>query len=407
MAHTLVIDIGKTNKKALIFDQNFKVIHEISAQIPETVDEDGFPCEDLQALETWIEDIQCAASELPGIEVKYTACTAYGASLVHLDDDLRPVAPLYNYLKPYPPDLLEAFLAKYGGADKICLETASPLLGNLNSGLQLYWLKHRRPEIYQKVKYSLHLPEWVSMVTGGAFRALEVTSLGCHTLLFDVRRGDYHRWVKAEGLTDKLTPIPSPEPPGMDAGLHDSSSALYAYLCVVSEPFLLISTGTWCISMNPYNWEPLTTAELKQDCLCYLRPDGYPVKAARYFGGYEHEEGVKKIAAALGIAPDFYQQTLPPDSEAARQYAELMRDIVKKQVKSTRLALGNSGVKTLMVDGGFAQNELYMRGLAEAFPQMAVYAAEIPQATALGAALSVNHTNDTANLIRRRKIQAL
>lgn len=398
MEYTLIIDIGKTNKKALVFDQNFKIVHEISAQIPETVDEDGFPCEDLQALETWIEDTHSAALQLPGIEVKYTACTAYGASLVHLDDDLRPVAPLYNYLKPYPPDLLEAFLAQYGGADKICLETASPLLGNLNSGLQLYWLKHRRSEIYKKVKYSLHLPEWVSMVTGGAFRALEVTSLGCHTLLFDVQRGDYHHWVKAEGITDKLTPIPSPEPPGMDTGLHDSSSALYPYLCLMREPFLLISTGTWCISMNPYNDEPLTLAEMQQDCLYYFQMDGTLVKSARYFGGNEHENGVQKIAEELGVSPDFYQKEIPAGSILDQKYSELMQTIVEKQARSTQLALGGSRVTRLIVDGGFAHNNRYLRGLANAFPHLSVYAAEVPHASALGAALYI-HSYWTADQI--------
>jgi len=398
MAHTLIIDIGKTNKKALVFDQNFKIVHEVSAQIPETVDEDGFPCEDLEALENWIEDAQSAAFQLPGIQIEHMSCTAYGASLVHLDADGMPIAPLYNYLKPFPPDLLDEFLAKYGPAEKICLETASPLLGNLNSGLQLYWLKHRRPHIYEKIKYSLHLPEWVSRTIGGSYRALEVTSLGCHTLLTDVRKGDYHHWVKAEGLTDKLTPIPSPEPPGMDTGLHDSSSALYPYLCLMEEPFLLISTGTWCISMNPFNDEPLTLEEMQQDCLYYIQMDGTLVKSARYFGGNEHEEGVKKIAEELGVSPDFYQKEIPEGSVLEQKYDELMRNIVEKQAQSTRLALGNSKVKRLIVDGGFAHNSRYLRGLANAFPHLSVYAAEVPHASALGAALYL-HTSWTTDQV--------
>ena len=69
-----------------------------------------------------------------------------------------------------------------------------------------------------------------------------------------------------------------------------------------------------------------------------------------------------------------------------------MRQLIEKQVVSTKLAIGNSPVKRIFVDGGFSKNEIYMQLLAVAFPEMEVYAAEVAQATALGAALAVHHT---------------
>ena len=45
-----IFDIGKTNKKLLLFDQQYKLLHEESTQINETTDEDGFACEDIDAL---------------------------------------------------------------------------------------------------------------------------------------------------------------------------------------------------------------------------------------------------------------------------------------------------------------------------------------------------------------------
>ena len=56
-------------------------------------------------------------------------------------------------------------------------------------------------------------------------------------------------------------------------GLHDSSAALIPYLMNFKEPFVLISTGTWCISLNPFNEAPLTKEELKSDCLSYMSYD--------------------------------------------------------------------------------------------------------------------------------------
>ena len=35
----------------------------------------------------------------------------------------------------------------------------------------------------------------------------DITSLGCHTQLWDLGKQDYHHWVYAEGLDKKLAPI--------------------------------------------------------------------------------------------------------------------------------------------------------------------------------------------------------
>ena len=49
-----IFDIGKTNKKFFLFDEQYQIVFEQLQQFPETVDEDGFPCEDIHALTAWI-----------------------------------------------------------------------------------------------------------------------------------------------------------------------------------------------------------------------------------------------------------------------------------------------------------------------------------------------------------------
>ncbi len=90
-------------------------------------------------------------------------------------------------------------------------------------------------------------------------------------------------------------------------GLHDSSAALIPYLVNFSMPFVLISTGTWCISLNPFNKTPLTAEELSNDCLCYLQYTGEPVKASRLHAGLEHEQQVKRIAEHFNQDPAKYR----------------------------------------------------------------------------------------------------
>ena len=50
----VLFDIGKTNKKLFLFDEQYKTVLEETVHLPETTDEDGFPCEDLTALSAWV-----------------------------------------------------------------------------------------------------------------------------------------------------------------------------------------------------------------------------------------------------------------------------------------------------------------------------------------------------------------
>lgn len=403
-----ILDIGKTNKKCFVFDEKYRIVLEKTAQLPETVDEDGAPCEDLDLLIQWVSETCREILQDERFQIKAFNVCSYGASLVYLDAAGNPLTPLYNYLKPFPETLQKTFFDTYGNEDQIALETASPLLGNLNAGLQLFALKHQKSAIFKEIKHALHLPQFVAACLHGQYFS-EMTSIGCHTMLWDFVKNDYHDWVKQENLEEKLPPIQASDsvvntafPASKSAsemgvalkcgvGLHDSSAALIPYLACFKEPFLLLSTGTWCISLNPFNNEPLTAEELAQDCLCYLSYEGRPVKAARYFGGYEHEMKVKELAAAVGVSEDFYKSDAYLNNpELAAQYRDFMSQLIEKQVVSIRLALGNSPVRRIFIDGGFSKNNLYLQLLATVFPDMDIFAAEVAQATALGAALAIH-----------------
>ncbi len=466
-----VFDIGKTNKKCFIFNEDYQIVYEKTSQLIETTDEDGEPCENIDLLKNWILDTLREILNDFRFLIKAINVTTYGASLVHLDIDGQPLTPLYNYLRPFPDDLKEQFLTHYGDESKIALETASPVLGNLNSGLQLYWLKYQKPLIFKQIKWSLHLPQYITFLIfqqlqettsteSVSFRtegeeseaegrskhfenlglrpqmpryalhdniigASEITSIGCHTMMWNFQKNDYHDWVKTEGLTEKFPPL---KPSNLalpiintlitnyqstnnyiGTGLHDSSAALIPYLASFKEPFILISTGTWCISLNPFNAEPLTAEELKQDCLSYLSYEGKPVKAARYFGGNQHEIWTQKLAQAFNKPADYYQtiafdqqiiesqhqqkklrQTgLYPFENYEAAYHTIISKIIRQQYHSTKMVLTKT-THRIFVDGGFSKNEIYMNLLAQVFPHLEVYAAEVAQATALGAALAIH-----------------
>lgn len=412
----LVFDIGKTNKKRILFDTQLQVVDVMSIQLQEIVDEDGFPCEDLTALTQFILSSVKEVLADKNYYVKGINFSAYGASLVYLDKDGKPLTPLYNYLKPYPQDLLNQFYNKYGGEIAFSRSAASPVLGNLNSGMQVYWLKYEQPANFQQVACVLHLPQYLAyLITGKLFT--EMTSIGCHTNLWDFDRHVYQDWLSKENLLQLFPKIHSDAVIKsykhsqkniiVGTGLHDSSAALVPYLRQKNNKFLLLSTGTWCISLNPFNNNPLTEEELKQDCLCYLQPDGTPIKAARYFGGHKHDETVKEIAkfyqTTVGdiLATSYNDEELTSLLDSSKPvavfecldfktaYLVFMFQLMLEQKKSTDLVLNDVSVDEIIVEGGFANNALFMQLLKLNYPGISVTSSQLAQGSALGAAMMI------------------
>jgi sugar (pentulose or hexulose) kinase len=416
-----IFDAGKTNKKLFLFDEQYRIVFERTARFVEIADEDGFACESIDALKTSVLDALHEVGAMAAFDVRAINFSAYGASLVYIGEDGQPIAPLYNYLKPYPAQLQQQFYDTYGGEQTVSRQTASPVLGSLNSGMQLYRLAHEQSGIFSQIKHALHLPQYLSyVVTGKA--ATDITSVGCHTSLWDFDNDSYHQWVQQEGLLPKLPQITDADVTfkakhgikncATGIGMHDSSAALMPYLVSFHEPFMLLSTGTWCISLNPFNQEPLTAAELELDCLNFLQYNGRPVKASRLFSGYEHEHEVKRIAAHFNESPSFFRSIkydhevmngiaksnlqnfaaadLGNFANSTHAYHAFINSLVKKQYASSMLVIANTGIKRIFVDGGFSKNDVFMNLLARAFPYVGVYAASMAQASALGAALVIH-----------------
>ncbi|QDH78891.1 carbohydrate kinase [Echinicola soli] len=430
-----IFDIGKTNKKFFLFDEQTNEIKQEYNKIPLTVDEDGVECDDLAALTEWIKSTVEKICQSPDVELKGINFSTYGASFVHIGEDGQPLTPLYNYLKEIPAEIINEFYRQYP-EETNNVETASPSLGMLNSGLQLYWLKKTRPELFARIQYSLHFPQYLSyLFTGKAVS--EPTSIGCHTRLWNFQKGHYHDWVKQEGIDRVLPEIASTgqlysaelcgRKVDIGVGIHDSSSALASYLVREKEPFLLISTGTWSISLNPFTQDPLTQDELHNDCLNFLSIDGNPVKASRFFMGYEFNYQIDRINKFFG-KPDKYYKTVPADPSIIQEikdgkasntfypkyiaetplvrslyrgndwkpeafdsfeeaYHHLIWGLSLLQVASLKLAQGNSSIRKVFIDGGFVHNEVFMELLRHYLPDYELVFSDFPLGSAYGAAL--------------------
>ncbi|MEP7323547.1 MAG: FGGY family carbohydrate kinase [Saprospiraceae bacterium] len=430
-AHIAILDIGKTNKKILVFDQDYQVVYEQMDELNETIDEDGFPCEDLGLLISWIMDNVSAILKDPAYAIKAINFSAYGASFVFIDEAGQPIPPLYNYLKPLDQKIKDDFFNTYGGETNMALATSSPSLGLLNSGLQLFRLKYQLESKYNKINIALHLPQFCTYLLTH-IPCSEITSIGCHTMLWDYSKMDYHNWVYREQIDQKYPGLkPATEVISIEfenkklcvgTGLHDSSAALIPYLIRQGDPFILLSTGTWCIALNPFNDTTLTTYELSQDCLCYITYEKKPVKASRLFLGHEYEEQVHRLSGHFSLDEKYFQglsfdpsyklyydlasdgshlgsqglwrsgfenRSLSDFNDASAAYHIMIYDLVRLQKNAINL-IREPSIKELYVDGGFSKNEIFMKMLSLEFPEIKVASAIVSQASALGAALVIH-----------------
>jgi len=426
-----IFDIGKTNKKILLFDYNLKVIHEEETRFDEKLDDDGFECDNLELIEKWVREKITGLIRSDKYDLEGVNFATYGATLVYLDSEGRRLTPAYNYLKPIEEKIPERLYRRYGGQDEFCRRTASPALGMLNSGIQVLWLKTVKPGIFSKVHSILHFPQYISYLVSGKIYS-EHTSIGCHTGLWDFDNMDYHPWVSDYGLN---LPMPVPvetvnevEIEGRKLfcgiGIHDSSASLAPYFTGNRGKFLLASTGTWCINMNPFNPEKLTVEQLDRDCLCYMSVTREPVKSSRLFLGHMHETGVRMLNEHFRTTEDFFKD-VKHDPELIKMlkarysgdrrvffnsgpgpgefrekidlfdfksydeaYHQLMIELADLTTEAINLILPQKDdIGNIYITGGFSRNKIFISLMTRAFPLKKVYTSEINNGTALGAAL--------------------
>lgn len=434
-----IFDIGKTNKKFLLLNRDYQVVHQDIVAFREIPDEDGFPSENLEDLTRWIKVTFRETIKMSQFNIEAVNFTTYGAALVNLAENGKPVTPLYNYLKPYPRDLLEDFIARYGPKDEFVQQTASPIFGFLNSGLQLFWLKNKRPDLYGKIKYSLHFPQYLSyLYTGKTYS--EITSIGCHSLLWDFEKQHPHDWVYQEKIMSLFPPLINTfnserihfktRQISCGIGVHDSSAALIPYQLMFEEPFILTITGTWNVSFNPFCQEHLTPEEIAKDCLNYINYKNKPVRASRIYLGKEHYYQKNRISGYFKKDEDYYK-TVKFDTELVKTlagennkykkfypemmegtgpfpvkylqradlklfdnfeeaYHQMILDLAYMQMESIRMAKGTTNVNKLYLAGRFCNNEIFLRIFAGLMPDWEIYTPMNPSVTPLGAAITMH-----------------
>ena len=316
MTHIAVLDIGKTNAKVVVLDAATGA--EIAAaKTPNTVLTDGpYPHYDVEALWAFALDAFRRFAADPGFEA--ISITTHGASAALLDADGKLALPVLDYEHEYPADIRTA----YDALRPAFAETFSPRLAmGLNLGAQLHYQKAAFPEAFARVAAIVTYPQyWAARLTGIA--ANEVTSLGCHTDLWNPKAGAYSALVDTLGIRSLMAPVR----PAFDAlgpvlpeiaavigtsvpvhcGIHDSNASLLPHLVGRKAPFSVVSTGTWVINFAVGG--DLAHLDPARDALANVDAYGRAVPSSRFMGGREFEV----LSAEIGdVSEDEATAALP------------------------------------------------------------------------------------------------
>ncbi|MEM8869450.1 MAG: FGGY-family carbohydrate kinase [Pseudomonadota bacterium] len=427
MTNVAVIDIGKTNAKLALVDTS--TLAEIAVITRPNTVLAGPPWPHFDLDGHWAFLLDGLAAFHGDHEIGAISITTHGASGVLLDKHGDLAAPMLDYEHNGP----DAVADHYDAIRPAFAETGSPrLAGGLNVGAQLHWMFQTDPELRDRTGMFLTYPQyWAFRLTGVA--ATDVSSLGCHTDLWDPYRRRFSGLVPKLGLEGKIAPPRSaadilgpvraeiaqqtglsPDTP-VYCGIHDSNASLYPHILAREAPFSVVSTGTWVIVMS-VGATPVKL-DASRDTLINVNARGDPVPSARFMGGREFEtvicgqfgpptarDASRVLQDNVMLLPAVNPDTGPFQGRSAvwRNREPHLGSGERTVGASYYLALmtatcldliGHAG--TIIVEGPFSRNAEYcqMLSAATAYP---VLSAESATGTSHGAAL-LAHPNAAQN----------
>jgi L-fuculokinase len=308
-----VIDIGKTHAKLLVIESRSGDLVWSRELLNTAVVADGLQQMDVAALEEWL---LAALSAVPFKKaITQIVPVTHGASAVLLDDKGRVLAaPDYEDVR------FEPSTPQYAAERDPFERTYSPLLPlGLNLGRQLYYLQQRMPGLYSRGANILLYPQYWAWRLCGVM-ASEVSSLGCHTDLWQPSKAQYSDLARRAGWAEHLPPLrPASDVLGsvtsavqdrtglsgscqVICGIHDSNASYLCHLAgrSMQEPFALIASGTWVVVLA----QDVDLGRLRadSDMLANVDAFGNAVATARFMGGREYEAIAR--TAGLKCHPD-------------------------------------------------------------------------------------------------------
>jgi sugar (pentulose or hexulose) kinase len=317
---SVVIDIGKTLSKVTAWSWDGAMLaRHVRPNAQRT--ERGVSRLDVHGIADWLRE---TLALFAGEPVETIIPVAHGAGVVALNPagtELELAITPFDYEQELPA----ATRAAYERERDPFAETGSPLLPcGLNMGAQLHWMAELYPEAMASARLVPWAQYWAWYLAGVA--VTEVTSLGCHSDLWRPAEGDFSRLAYRRGWAAQFAPIARagavigtldsrladatglPATARVLAGLHDSNAALLAargFREIADNEATVLSTGTWFVAMRlAREAVPASQLDENRDTLVNVDAYGSPVPSARFMGGREIESVIEIDTRRVDIRPD-------------------------------------------------------------------------------------------------------
>ncbi len=335
--HIAVIDIGKTNKKILVYNADLELI-EIKSKKFEEKTEASINYDDVEGLWQWTLDTLKAISSRYNIKV--ISVSAHGATFVTVDEHGSIAVPEISYTTDPGEDFHKDFYSLVGDRIQLQKQTATPdfnLLINLAKGI--YFVQRKFADQFDKAKWILHYPQYFGFKFTGNVSA-DPTYTGNHSYLWDFKKMDWSGVADKLGVREMLPKqLKNPwevlgtlkpdvaEAAGLDpdvlitVGIHDSNASMLPYIITMDGDFILNSTGTWCVIMHEKDRVAFAPDELGKVVFYNMNTFFKPIKTAIFLGGMEFEyymNLLKKIHGDVEFASfnqTLYQKVISEDDK--------------------------------------------------------------------------------------------
>lgn len=286
----VVFDAGKSFTKLILFSPCGKV----QDQRRRATNGDGRSL-DCDGIEAWL--IGTLAELAARYPIDVIVPIGHGAAAAVVDRG-RLLGSVPDYEASVDPLVAKSYTAQ---RDVFDLNGSPMLPGGLNLGMQLHALEYRRGKTLPPSAMIVPWPQYWTWRLTGVMRS-EVTSLGCHSDLWNPAEATFSPLCQRRGWSRLLAPLARaadvagplrgdlaalldlPKVPIVLVGLHDSNAALLAARRLASDDITVISTGTWFVAMGPSGPRYLPA---NRDCLMNVDVEGRPVPSARWMGGRE------------------------------------------------------------------------------------------------------------------------
>jgi sugar (pentulose or hexulose) kinase len=451
--HIAVLDVGKTNKKILIYDNELRIVEERFTRIPEIEDGDVL-LDDMENLKKWI--LETLSELAPRYNIKVIATSAHGATYSVVNSKGEHVVPQVAYNTDPGEEFHKRFYAHCGDPVELQQSTATPNFNLLiNPAKGIYFSQQRYPDQFSSADYILLYAQYFGFwLTGNA--CTDPTYVGNHTYLWNFKQKDWSDVTKKLGIYSLVPkefkqpwePIGTIKPElakqtGLSpativtAGIHDSNASMLPYLVSMDEPFLLNSTGTWCVIMNEKEEVQFDREELGKVVFYNMNAFWKPVKTAIFMGGieFEHYSNIFHQLHGRTDYPEFDERLfqkiiderklfiLPsvakgigqfPDSEARvvegdktylleelekdgmypdffNTYEEAFAVLNLSLAVQTKVSFDRAGMvpgTDVFTEGGFSKNDSYNTLMTSFYPDSNFYLTGLKEASAFGAAMT-------------------